>query len=125
MAATTQGRRFLCHEQQIEEGKALGFDPDQRGRDSLFVVRHNGRLFAWRNACPHRGYEGAPMAWRRHAYLNQAGTHIVCSGHGALFDPETGIGLPGPCSGRALEAITITVTPDGQVLLGADQTKEI
>ena len=125
MASEPKGLPFLCWQQQIEEGKALGFDPDHRGRDSLFIVRRHGKLFAWRNACPHKGYEGAPMAWRKDAYLNQAGTHVMCSGHGALFDPETGVGLPGPCSGRVLEAITITVTPDGQVLLGADQTKEI
>jgi nitrite reductase/ring-hydroxylating ferredoxin subunit len=124
MARSTKGLRFLCHEHDIQEGTARGFDPFENGRDSLFVLRHHGKLLAWRNACPHRGYEGAPMAWRKDAYLNKEGSHVICSGHGALFDPETGIGLPGPCKGLALEAITITVTQEGQVYLTTGQTQE-
>jgi nitrite reductase/ring-hydroxylating ferredoxin subunit len=124
MPGTTAEPRFLCHEREIQEGTARGFDPFETGRDSLFVLRRHGKLIAWRNACPHRGYEGAPMAWRKDAYLSKEGSHVICSGHGALFDPETGIGLHGPCKGLALESITITVTQDGRVSLATGQTEE-
>lgn len=120
----TDGLLYLCRQDEIAEGAARGFEQDAAGRDRFFIVRYQNQLYAWRNACPHRGYEGAPMAWRRHAYMNRTGTHVVCSGHGALFDPQTGIGLPGPCAGQALEAITITVTPDGRIFLNPGQTKE-
>lgn len=108
----------LCSAQDlaaIAEGRARGFDPRDAGQDSLFVVRHQGRLHAWRNACPH--IDGAPMAWRRHAYTNAPGTHIVCSAHGALFEPATGRCVQGPCIGRALTAVEIDIRSDGSVWL--------
>ena len=97
----------------VGEGRARGFDPGHAGQDSVFVVRHRGRLRAWRNACPH--IDGAPMAWRKDAYTNAAGTHIVCSAHGALFEPATGRCVQGPCMGQGLTAIEIDIRSDGSV----------
>jgi naringenin degradation protein FdeD len=99
----------------IAEGRARGFDPRHEGQDSLFIVRHDGHLHAWRNACPH--IDGAPMAWRKDAYTNAAGNHIVCSAHGALFEPASGRCVQGPCIGRGLTAIEIDIRSDGSVWL--------
>ena len=99
----------------IAEGRARGFDPRNVGQDTLFIVRHDGHLRAWRNACPH--VDGAPMAWRKDAYTNAAGTHIVCSAHGALFEPATGRCVQGPCIGQGLKAIEIDIRSDGSVWL--------
>ncbi|GAB3114382.1 Rieske 2Fe-2S domain-containing protein [Aestuariicella hydrocarbonica] len=98
---------WLCGWADIEDGDCRGFDPFDEGRDRLFVVRQGNRAFAWRNACPHRGYEGSTMAWRKHAYLNAGRNRIVCSSHGAQFDIETGECLAGPCPGQALEPATV------------------
>jgi nitrite reductase/ring-hydroxylating ferredoxin subunit len=41
-----------------------GFDPENSGQDSLFVVRQGGRLFGYRDQCPHYGdtrWRGAGM----------------------------------------------------------------
>lgn len=92
----------------IGEGRARGFDPDDTGQDSVFVVRYRGTLRAWRNACPH--VDGAPMAWRKDAYMNAAGTHIVCAAHGALFDPDSGDCVQGPCLGRRLTPVELRTT---------------
>lgn len=93
----------LCSLEQIEDGGARGFDPFQQGRNELFVVRRAEQVFAWRNACPHPGYQGASLLWRKHAYLSADKRQIVCSGHGAQFDIATGACLFGPCSGTALQ----------------------
>ncbi|MBQ0957806.1 Rieske (2Fe-2S) protein [Ideonella sp. 4Y11] len=112
------GPLWLCQADELDEiaeGRARGFDPRQIGQDSVFVVRHAGRLHAWRNACPH--IDGAPMAWRKDAYTNAAGTHIVCSAHGAQFEPATGHCVRGPCLGQSLTAIEMDIRSDGSVWL--------
>ncbi|MGK5078758.1 Rieske (2Fe-2S) protein [Janthinobacterium sp. HLX7-2] len=109
-------RRYrLCMADEICEGQARGFDPLATGRDVMFVVRKQGRLYAYRNACPH--IDGAPMAWARHQYLNANGSRIVCSAHGAQFDIESGVCLLGPCLGQALEPITIERACDSELYI--------
>lgn len=99
----------------LPEGSARGFDPQAAGRDAFFVVRHEGRLHAWRNACPH--VDGAPMAWRRDAYLSADGRLIVCAAHGARFDIASGVCVLGPCVGQALTPVRVAVTAEGDVVL--------
>jgi nitrite reductase/ring-hydroxylating ferredoxin subunit len=95
----------------LPEGAARGFDPAGEGRDAFFVVKRGGRLHAWRNACPHQ--DGAPMAWRKDAYLSADGTRIVCSAHGAQFDIASGVCLRGPCLGQALTPVALETGADG------------
>jgi len=102
----------LCQAQAIPEGAARGFDPDDDGQDALFVVRSDGVLRAWRNACPHAG---AAMALRKDVYLNAAGTRIVCHAHGAEFLPENGLCVQGPCVGRRLTAVQIEINEKGEL----------
>ena len=72
----------LCHLDELPDGGSRGFDPQATGRDTLFVVRRGPALHAYVNACPHHG---TPMAWRKDAYLDGTGEHIVCAAHGAVF----------------------------------------
>lgn len=108
----------LCHLDDLPMGEARGFDPWGAGRDSVFAVRlANTRpdLRVYRNACPH--VEGSPLAWRRHAYLNADRSRIVCSGHGALFELDTGRCVLGPCLGENLQTISHHIGEDGAVSL--------
>ena len=59
----------------------------------------------WLNACPH--VDGAPLAWRKDAYLSADGQTIVCYGHGAVFDPESGVCVRGPCIGQRLTPVPL------------------
>jgi nitrite reductase/ring-hydroxylating ferredoxin subunit len=110
--------------EQIEDGGARGFDPFQQGRDALFVVRCAETVFAWRNACPHPGYEGASLPWRKHAYLSADKSRIVCSGHGAQFDIATGICLFGPCPGKALQTQRVQIEDQGLLYWYTDELWE-
>lgn len=98
----------------VAEGGARGYDPQDSGQDTVFVVRRGGTLRVWRDRCPHAG---TPMAWRRHAYLNAAGDRIVCAAHGALFEPDTGLCVQGPCLGETLQALPFAVDAAGDILL--------
>lgn len=104
---------FLCKADELAEGCARGFDPLNEGIDTILVVRRNGSLYAYRDACPH--YGDTPMAWRKDAYLDRAGTHIVCSAHGAQFAIETGVCLLGPCLGQALIRVPLVTSASNDI----------
>lgn len=48
-------------------------------------------------------------------FLTMQGKYLVCSTHGAVFDPQTGKCLSGPCVKQSL--ISIPVKSDGGVVL--------
>jgi|SRR5450830_214780 len=108
---------YLCHLEQLPEGGARGFDAESSGQATIFVLRRGQQAWAWRDACPHHG---TPLPWRKDAYLDASGEHVVCAAHGALFDPITGICTLGPCLGDALTAVSLRIDPDGSLHLATD-----
>jgi nitrite reductase/ring-hydroxylating ferredoxin subunit len=111
----------LCTALELHEGQAQGFLPDEDGNDRLFIVCHQGALHAWRNACPHMA--GAPMAWKRHAYLSPDGQHIMCHAHGARFESDTGLCVHGPCRGQYLQGVSLEIDVQGKVRLANASSK--
>lgn len=67
-----------------------------------FVVRHAGKVRAFRNRCPHRGLE---LDWQEGHFFDDKGQSLICSVHGARYDPSGGGCLGGPCRGKKLEAL--------------------
>lgn len=106
---------YLCSIADIPEGTARGFDPELAGRDTVFVVRSKDRAQAWLNSCPH--VPGSPLAWRKDAFLSGDGQTIVCYGHGAQFDIETGTCTKGPCLGQPLTSVALDLDPEGGLIL--------
>jgi len=111
---------LLCHLDELPNPGSRGFGPIEEGGIALFIVRRGNTVHAYRDTCPH---QGARMAWRRNAYLNRAGDRIVCHAHGAQFDLESGECLLGPCLGKFLTAMAITVSASGEIHLVAEQGK--
>lgn len=116
------GRIRLCRADAVAEGTSRGFDPGATGCDTLFVVRNLGRARAWRNSCPH--WPGTPLAWRKDGYLSGDGRHIMCSAHGALFEPDTGQCTLGPCMGEFLEPIPLFEDQGGDLYVAAEDSLE-
>jgi nitrite reductase/ring-hydroxylating ferredoxin subunit len=110
---------LLCRVDDLPTEGARGFDPQHTGRDTMFLVRRGDRISAWVNACPH--VDGAPLAWRKDAYLNAGRSAIVCYGHGAVFDIDSGLCTSGPCVGQALTAIPLAVDSAGAIRLSPRQ----
>ena len=113
----------LCRLDDLPDGDSRGFDPYATGRDSVFVVRRAGNVYAYQNACPH--VNGSPLAWQKNRYLNAARDRIVCNGHGAEFDIATGICTLGPCLGERLTPLALTLNDSGEVQLAQRQQQEI
>lgn len=102
----------LCAWGDLPQRGARGFDPDDRGQDTVFVVRAGTEIHAYEDRCPH---QGTPMAWRKDAYLDASGEHIVCSAHGAIFEMATGVCTLGPCLGQALHVVPLFIGADGSI----------
>lgn len=114
----------LCRIDDLPDGSARGF-PVPGLRCKVVLVRKRDEVQGYLDSCPH--YEpGTPMAWKTDAYLNGDGTHIACHSHGALFDIETGECVIGPCLGRSLTRVPLTITREGRVeLISEDALGEI
>jgi nitrite reductase/ring-hydroxylating ferredoxin subunit len=108
-------RLRLCHLDDLPIGDSKGFDPYATGQDSMFIVRQHHALRAYQNNCPH--WPGSSMAWRKDAYLSPDRKHILCYGHGAHFDIESGNCESGPCLGQSLKHVDLLIEQDGNVYL--------
>lgn len=106
----------LCHSDDVAEGEARGFGPLEGSKRKVIVIRRNGVLHAWLDACPHYS-TGTPMAWKTDAYLNGERTHLTCHSHNALFEMDTGECILGPCLGQSLKRIEIAVGEEGDVFV--------
>ena len=103
----------LCDASSVREGAP---QRHERAGASLIVLRTEGTLRVYANRCPHRGTE---LDWLPGRFLDASGRHLHCATHGALFRPDTGECIAGPCRGQALEEIPFTVR-EGLVSLDVD-----
>lgn len=71
-----------------------------------FVVRKDGAVRGYVDRCPHMGF---PLAQELDRYLTADGERIICSFHGALFRPEDGFCVGGPCAGDRLSPWPVEV----------------
>lgn len=85
----------------VNGGQAVLFDlplrPGARMVRRGFAVRYEGRVRAYVNRCAH-----VPVAldWVPGQVFGPDGRTLLCSVHGAEYDPASGRCLSGPCSGR-------------------------
>ena len=113
--------RVVCALDDLADPGARGFtcgsgDWPLRG----FVVRRGELVRAYVNHCPHAGHA---LDLRPNSFLTQDGALILCSSHGALFEPERGLCIAGPCSGASLRALPVRIVA-GYVLLADDVALE-
>lgn len=99
--------------EQFEESGSKGYS--LKGLDGVpfFVVHKKGKLNAYRNQCPHTG---APLEWLANEFLDLDKSFIECAIHGALFRPDTGLCLRGPCAGQYLQGLASEVR-DGHLMV--------
>ena len=84
-------------------------DREERG----FAIRHCGLVHGYVNICPQAGTE---LDWQPGEFFDESRLYLVCSTHGALFEPSTGFCVAGPCRGASLQPLAIRER-GGQVIL--------
>ena len=98
----------------VERGAGVRFDLARDGRRvPAFAIRANGVVRGYANVCAHQGLELDLTPLR---FFDDQGLHLTCTAHGALYDPDNGRCIGGPCRGKGLERLCI-VERDGRVLL--------
>ncbi len=114
-----RGERLICVSSALPEGgKGVRFTLQSGGVEERgFAVRHTGRVCAFVNRCPHLGTE---LDWQPGEFFEESGLYLVCSTHGAIFEPATGFCVAGPCRGASLEALQVR-EQGGEVFLVDDK----
>jgi nitrite reductase/ring-hydroxylating ferredoxin subunit len=99
-------RQPLCPSSELEErGRAFVFDVMHfRQPARAFVLRFDGRIVAYLNRCAHVPTE---MDWQPGEFLDMDKAWILCSIHGAAYDPPTGRCIAGPCGRGRLTALDV------------------
>lgn len=103
----------LCASSELaERGDAVVFDVLQYGQPArAFALRIDGRVVAYLNRCAHVPTE---MDWQPGQFLDSGRQFILCSIHGAAYEPATGRCAGGPC-GRGRLVVIEVEERDGQV----------
>lgn len=89
-------RQHLCASEQLEEkGRAIVFDVNHfRQPARAFALRFEGRVVVYLNRCVHVPTE---LDWQPGVFLDSGREFILCSIHGAAYDPRNGRCAGGPC----------------------------
>jgi nitrite reductase/ring-hydroxylating ferredoxin subunit len=112
------GYHEVCLLADLPDPGARGFEVDGVAG---FVVRRGDALHGYVDRCPHTG---VPLAWAPNSYLDAAGELVQCSLHGALFVPDTGECIHGPCLGRFLTPLPL-VLEHGRILVHDDALADV
>lgn len=81
----------------IEGGLAVPFDVEYEGENCrAFAIRFEGRVHAYLNRCTHVALE---LDWQPNRIFDDTGQWLLCAAHGAVYAPDTGEGVAGPCRG--------------------------
>ena len=105
MDESAPGSSWSCPASLLAPGQSASFrlrcgDRNVEG----FVVNHQGRFFAYVNRCAHTG---TTLDWWPNEFFTEDGRHLICATHGAVYLPDTGLCIAGPCPGASLTPLPI------------------
>jgi len=107
-------RHVVCRLDSIPDPGTRGFSlPGAQFPDEYFLVHWYGQVHAYRNVCPHAGRF---LNWKPDSFLTRDHSLIICAGHGALFEPASGLCVAGACLGQGLTTLPVAVE-DGEVVV--------
>ena len=110
---------YICESSALEEGgKGIRFPVTAGGDDTTgFVVRYNRGAHGYLNRCAHVPIE---LDWAEGEFFESSGLYLMCSTHGAIYTPDSGQCVGGPCRGGRLRPIVV-VEKDGQIFWQPDE----
>ncbi len=92
----------LCLSADLQEcGLAVSCDVESQGHSCwAFAVRFHGQAHAYLNRCSHVAME---MDFQPNRFFDTTGQWLICATHGALYAPDTGRCMNGPCRGALVK----------------------
>lgn len=88
----------LCNSADlVDSGEAVPFDVLYYDRTSRgFAIRFAGQVYGYLNQCTHVPME---MDYQPNHFFDSSGQWLMCATHGAMYLPQTGHCIGGPCRG--------------------------
>ncbi|MEK6666725.1 MAG: Rieske 2Fe-2S domain-containing protein [candidate division NC10 bacterium] len=122
MDESAPGSSWSCPTSLLAPGRSARFrlrcgDRNVEG----FVVNHEGRFFAYVNRCAHTG---TTLDWWPNEFFTEDGRHLICATHGAVYVPDTGLCISGPCPGASLTPLPIAHQGNTLVIACPDDARE-
>jgi nitrite reductase/ring-hydroxylating ferredoxin subunit len=99
--------RLICTSGElVDGGDGVRFATEWQGAaEPAFAIRYGGRVHAYLNRCAHVPVE---IDWQPGKFFDFTGLYLICSVHGALYDPASGACLGGRCEGKGLRPLAVT-----------------
>lgn len=99
----------------VEGGEGVRFCVRRvTGEEPAFLVRYQGRVRAYLNRCAHVPVE---LDWLPGRFFDDSGLYLICATHGALYEPESGRCVAGPCRGGRLIPLKVEERDGGVYLV--------
>lgn len=115
----------VARREELDPGEVrvvgLGDDTLARRPEALVVVDETGEVRAYLNECQHLPI---PLDAGSREFLDDTTGHLRCSTHGALYRRDDGLCVRGPCRGRFLPALPVSVDADGWIVLVAPEEED-
>lgn len=107
--------RLICASDTLaEKGKGIRFEvATANGPAQAFVVRYGGKAYAYLNHCAHIGVE---LDWNAGEFFDESGLYLICTTHGAIYRPDSGECVGGPCRGARLGRLDVEEQEGGVYL---------
>lgn len=83
-------------------------------RVDAFLINYQGTFHAYVNHCRHMT---TPLDFVRYQFFTEDGRNLVCLTHGAIYEPDSGQCVEGPCKGLSLYRLPVQID-QGEVLVG-------
>src|SRR5450432_2743407 len=102
-APAIAAQRLCAGDELADKGSAIVFDVLHfREPARAFALRFDGRVVAYLNRCVHVPTE---LDWQPGEFLDADREFIICSIHGATYEPKSGRCAGGPCGQGRLTRI--------------------
>lgn len=81
----------------------------------VFFVRYDGIVYGYLNRCAHVPME---LDWVEGQFFESSGLYLMCATHGAIYAPDSGRCVGGPCRGARLRPVRVEErdTPEGRAV---------
>lgn len=98
--------RLICgSEALLERGEGIRFEIGSgAAKRRAFVIRFKGLPRAYVNECAHIPVE---LDWLPGQFFDDERRLLICSTHGAMYDPASGRCVSGPCRGASLRRLNV------------------
>lgn len=81
----------------------------------VFFIRYDGGVYGYLNRCAHVPME---LDWVEGQFFESSGLYLMCATHGAIYAPDSGRCMGGPCRGARLRPVQVEErdTPEGRAV---------